>query len=99
MTSLLPIPLLPLIGAALNLIIGRRLPRWLVSAIACASVGLACAYALYVVGGPYYEAWKHAREAGRAAAPQFVDNVYTWIQSGRLTINLSFLLDSLSAVM
>ncbi len=92
------IPLLPLIGAALNLMIGKRLPRWLVSAIACGSVGLACAYTLWLVIGPFYDAWAAARASGGKLAP-LVDTVYTWIQAGKLRIELSFLLDPLAAVM
>jgi NADH-quinone oxidoreductase subunit L len=92
------IPLLPLLGAAINLIVGKRLPRWLVSAVACTSVGLACAYTLWLVIGPFYDAWAAARTSGARLAP-FVDTVTTWIQAGRLKIDLSFLLDPLAAVM
>jgi NADH-quinone oxidoreductase subunit L len=92
------IPLLPLLGAAVNLIIGRKLPRWLVSTIACASVGAACAIAVYAVAGPLYDGWKAARLAGADVAP-IVNDVYTWIRSGALTVEVSFLLDPLSAVM
>jgi NADH-quinone oxidoreductase subunit L len=92
------IPLLPLLAALVNLTIGRKLPRWMVSFVACGSVGVAAALSFYAVCGPLYDSWKAARLAGEELQP-IVDNVYTWIQSGALTVNASFLLDPLSAVM
>jgi NADH-quinone oxidoreductase subunit L len=98
------IPLLPLIGAAVNLIFGRRLSRRVSAFVACASVGAACALAIYAAAGPLYNAWRTARLAGATTVAPLVDTVYTWIQSGPkdaggLEIQLSFLVDSLSAAM
>jgi len=36
------IPLLPLLGAAVNLILGRRLPRWLSALVGCGTVAVSC---------------------------------------------------------
>src|SRR5215470_1547513 len=102
------IPLLPLIGAAINLIIGSKLPRWLSAAIACAAVGGAAIVAIDAVAGPMYDAWKQAR-LHDAHVRAFIDNFYTWIESGsadpsqrvteHLAIGMSFRLDPLSSVM
>src|SRR5215470_12147795 len=102
------IPLLPLIGAAINLIIGSKLPRWLSAAIACAAVGGAAIVAIDAVAGPMYDAWKQAR-LHDAHVRAFIDNFYAWIESGtadpsqrvseHLAIGLSFRLDPLSSVM
>jgi NADH-quinone oxidoreductase subunit L len=102
------IPLLPLIGAAVNLLFGRRLPRWLSAFIACAAVGAACLVALSAVGSWMFDAWSRAHEH-HATVRAFVDTFYTWIESGtndpsarvveRLVIGLNFRLDPLSSVM
>jgi NADH-quinone oxidoreductase subunit L len=92
------IPLLPFIGALLNLTIGRRLSRQTVHTIAIASVAAACGLSLFLVfskQGLFHEIngvpiWK---------AGGFTQNVYTWIEVGSLKLDLSFTLDTLSAVM
>jgi NADH-quinone oxidoreductase subunit L len=102
------IPLLPLLGAAVNLMVGRKLPRWLSALVAVAAVGAAAAVVLGLVAGPLYDAWRSARLHDAHVRP-FLDPVYTWIESGtadpaqrlseHLSIGLSFRLDPLSAVM
>ncbi|MDQ3338910.1 MAG: NADH-quinone oxidoreductase subunit L [Myxococcota bacterium] len=92
------IPLLPLIGALINLTIGRRLSRQTVHTIAIASVAAACGLSLFLVfskTGLFREIngvpiWK---------AGGFTQTVYSWIEVGSLKIDLSFTLDTLSAVM
>jgi len=92
------IPLLPFIGALINLTIGRRLSRQTVHTIAIASVAAACGLALFLVfskQGLFREIngvpiWK---------AGGFTQTVYSWIEVGSLKIDLSFTLDTLSAVM
>ena len=56
------IPLLPLIGAAVNLLVGRKLPRWLSAFIACAAVGAACLVAISAIGGWMFDAWARAHD-------------------------------------
>ena len=92
------IPLLPLLGAAVNLTIGKRLSRRLVAFIACGTVGVASALAFAAVAGPLYDSWKAARLSGGEVVP-VINSVYTWIASGSLNVAVSFLLDPLSAVM
>ena len=102
------IPLLPLIGAAVNLLVGRKLPRWLSAFIACAAVGAACLVAISAIGGWMFDAWARAHERHGDVRP-FIDTFYTWIEAGsndptlrvveRLVIGMNFRLDPLSSVM
>ncbi|HEY4333449.1 MAG TPA: hypothetical protein VGM78_12790, partial [Ilumatobacteraceae bacterium] len=47
--ALLWIPLLPLIGAAINLLLGKYLPKWFVTFVAVGSVVAACALSATLV--------------------------------------------------
>ncbi|MEJ2752059.1 MAG: proton-conducting transporter membrane subunit, partial [Chloroflexota bacterium] len=82
------IPLIPLAGAAVNGLLGRRFPKPLVTLIACGAAGLsfivalACFFSLLTL------------------SDRHVQSVYfTWIQSGDFVAKAEFLLDPLSAVM
>jgi NADH-quinone oxidoreductase subunit L len=79
-----------LIGAATNLLIGKKLPHAAVNAIAVGSISLS--FVLSII--TYFHL---------IALPvdqrQFVDVVYTWIGLGGFNVNLSFLVDPLSTVM
>ncbi|MEZ4367630.1 MAG: NADH-quinone oxidoreductase subunit L [Kofleriaceae bacterium] len=90
---LLWIPLLPILGALVNLTIGRHASRRFVHAVAIGSVVAACGLSFYMVLGPLYKAWK----AGAAALPK--QAIYTWIEVGSFKAELAFRLDTLSAVM
>jgi NADH-quinone oxidoreductase subunit L len=91
------IPLLPFIGAAINLIFGRKLSRRTIHIVACTSVALAAVLALDVVITKLMPMWWEGRKTG--AAPLIVDHWFTWIQAGSFKVDLSFALDTLSAVM
>ncbi len=95
------IPLLPLLGAAFNLLIGRKLPRGLVHLVSCGVVGASFLVVLANVAGPLWDAYSAWSSAGAEAAKSALHHevVYTWIESGALKINLAFTLDTLSAVM
>jgi NADH-quinone oxidoreductase subunit L len=94
------IPLLPLIGAAFNLILGRYLPRRVVHFAAVGAVAAACGVSLWLVGGPLWDAFKAWKESGEGAAvPQLSQVAYTWIEVGNFKAELAFRLDTLSAVM
>jgi NADH-quinone oxidoreductase subunit L len=93
------IPLLPLVGAAINLIFGRRMSRETVNVVACTAVGASAVLAIHAVVGPLWGEYQAWLQAGKIGSPVVRDTVYTWIQSGGLVIDLSFLLDPLSAVM
>jgi NADH-quinone oxidoreductase subunit L len=95
------IPLLPLLGALLNLTLGRSLSKFWISVIAVGSVAAACLLSLYLVFGiPFIEAgplWKlYKSGAGGIGLEQ---TAYTWIEVGSFKAQLAFRLDTLSAVM
>ena len=81
------IPVLPLIGAAINGLLGRRFTRQIVSAIALFFCGAAFVWALWVafqfpaLSGPYRE------------------TLTAWIRAGGFQADFAFYLDQLSLVM
>jgi NADH-quinone oxidoreductase subunit L len=99
------IPLLPLLGAAFNLILGRRLDRRIAWTVACMTVGFAFCVAAYAVVFKLFPQWQASHADPTLGAPRLVNAVYGWITSGTpgtgraLDIQLSFTLDTLSAVM
>ena len=84
---LLWIPLLPLIGAALNGFFGKRFPRGLVSFIGCASVG--ASFALGV--------WIAIKVLAAHGDLEVTLEVYSWIAIGSLDLSVSFVIDALAA--
>src|SRR5918992_386741 len=82
------IPLLPLLGAALNGLLGSRLPKPVVTTI---GVGAPLASLLLALGC----LWEYARTV---YPDPFEDTYYLWT-AGPLEIPAAFLLDALSAVM
>ena len=81
------IPILPFAGFLINGLLGRRLPRAVVSAVACGSVLLSLLWVLKTL---------------LALAPMesvYVERYFTWIQSGSLHIGFDFAVDRLTAVM
>jgi len=88
------IPLLPLLGAAINGLVGaplqRRFGKGVVTAIACLPVAaafvLACRAFVDLVALP-------------AAERLLLDRVWTWIEVGTLRVDAAFAVDPLSAVM
>jgi NADH-quinone oxidoreductase subunit L len=84
------IPLLPLAGSAVNGLLGKRLPKSLVSLIACGTAGLSFILALM----------SFFSLLTLAADKRHVLKVYfTWIASGDFVAKAELLLDPLSAVM
>jgi len=88
------IPVLPLLGALINLTIGRRLSRQTVHTIAIAAVVGACALSLFLVFGPLWAEFK-----SRDGVYSIEQNVYTWIEVGAFKVPLALRLDTLSSVM
>jgi NADH-quinone oxidoreductase subunit L len=85
------IPILPLVGSAINGLFGKRFPRNLVSAIALAFPGAAFGYALWVV-------------SQFAGLPQsqipHIERLFPWIQAGNaFRADYGFYLDQLSLTM
>jgi NADH-quinone oxidoreductase subunit L len=95
------IPLLPLLGALINLTLGRRFTKSTIHTIAIATVGLAFVLSFWLVfgvpglGGG--ELWKLYKAGGGGTG--IAQTVYTWIEVGNLKVELAFRLDTLSAVM
>lgn len=84
------IVLVPLLGAAVNGLLNRRLPRRVAGVLACTSVGLSFAMSVMVFG----------RLAGLPVAQRYLtDTLGSWISIGNIQIDLGFAIDPLSAVM
>ena len=84
------IPLLPLAGAAINGLLGKRFPKALVNTIALGSTALAFAYALWV-----------AAQFFQLPPDQIphVEHYFTWLSSGSFSAEYGIYLDQLSLVM
>ncbi len=82
------IPLLPFAGFALNGILGRKLPKALVTAIA-----------LLAPLGAFGVVLMAAMAAGGGLALPAVENYGNWINAGLLHVDFSLVLDQLSLVM
>jgi NADH-quinone oxidoreductase subunit L len=84
------IPLLPLSGAVVNGVFGRRFGRNLIAGVACGTVALAFAVSLgaflQMVGAPEDEL-------------PIVRTYFTWIEAGQFQADAGFLLDQLSGLM
>jgi NADH-quinone oxidoreductase subunit L len=81
------IPLVPLVGAAINGLLGKRFSRQTVAAVALGFCGAAFAMAL----------WVGARFA--ALATPYVEVLAPWIRAGGFRADFAFYLDPLSLVM
>ena len=81
------IPVLPLVGAAINGLFGKRFSRQIVSAIALAFSGAAFFGALWI-----------ASQFSSLTLPH-VENLAAWIRTGDFQADFAFYLDQLSLVM
>ncbi len=95
--SLFWIPLLPLLGALINLAFGYRMGRKAVHAVGVGSVAAAFVVSVFHVAGPLWHQF-HLWHEGQGVSALH-QSVYTWIEAGRLRVELAFLLDTLSGVM
>ena len=84
------IPVLPLIGFLLNGLFIGRLPKSLITTIACGSVGLSLVLSLIL----FFDL-----KALPPDARIIQQTLFPWITSGQFLVNVGFLLDPLSAVM
>jgi NADH-quinone oxidoreductase subunit L len=89
------IPLLPLLGAAINLILGKRLPRPAVHFVACGVVFGSATLALTAVFRDLYPLWA----AHGPGVPALGQTVYSWLHAGGFNLDVRLLLDPLAAVM
>src|SRR5262249_53369810 len=83
------IPLIPLVAAGINLLVGRKLPR---DASALLAVGAVAGSALVATLGFVHIA--HEEPFG-----SIHENWFTWIATGTLKIDAAFVMDPLSGVM
>jgi len=90
--SLLLIPLLPFVGFLVNATVGSRLSKSTSATVAVAAMGLSFGVAASVV-------WSLVHVAPVAGVRALDAVVYTWMQSGGLTIPVEFRVDPLASVM
>jgi len=84
------IPLLPLLGAVFNGLVGSRISKKAVGAVACVAMGIAFIVAVSV----------YFKLTGLPAAHRSIDvTVFNWFTSGSLSIDIAFLVDPLSTLM
>jgi len=84
------IVLFPLLGALVNGVFGKRFPRYLIAGIGCLTVGLSFAVASLALSQLLSLA------PGERAISE---KIFTWIESGNVSVDAAFLLDPLSVVM
>src|SRR5437667_1216189 len=84
------VPALPLLGSAINGLLGKRLPKPVISLVACGSVGVS----FLVAAGLVLSLIQRAPEERHV-----VQTLFTWIAAGDFVATAEFLLDPLSAVM
>ncbi len=87
------IPILPLAGFVLNGVLGRRLSKSAVNAIAVGSVLLSFLWVLKTLSG------LGVFGGGNPLETPYVEHYFTWIQSGLLNISIDFAVDRLTTVM
>ncbi len=88
------IPLLPLLGALINLTIGRRMSKEFVHTVAIAAVAGSCVLVFWHVLGHLMPLYKAGQ--GGVGIKQVA---WSWIEVGDFKVDLAFHLDTLSAVM
>src|SRR4051812_27971850 len=86
------IPLLPLFGATINGVFGKRLPKSVVGFIGAGSVLAAFLISL----GAF---WQMIHVADPARDLPIIRNYFTWIRAGSFQANAGFMLDHLSGLM
>jgi NADH-quinone oxidoreductase subunit L len=82
------IPILPLLGAMVNGVLGKRLPKNIIATIGSGMVGVSFLIAL----------WEFVAMLGASELPISRD-YFTWIQAGRFQTQFGFMLDHLSGLM
>jgi NADH-quinone oxidoreductase subunit L len=91
METLLILMLLPpLAGAAVNGVLGRRLPQAAISLIGCGAAGFSMLFALLC-------AWTYSISAAQPAP--FIHSYFTWIEAGSLRADYALYYDRLTLVM
>ncbi len=81
------IPVLPLIGFLINGLLGKRLPKPVVNAVAIGSTTASFVYALWVLRSLY------------PIDAAYQEHYFTWFQSGNFRVGVDFFVDRLNALM
>ncbi|MCP2521000.1 NADH-quinone oxidoreductase subunit L, partial [SCandidatus Aminicenantes bacterium Aminicenantia_JdfR_composite] len=84
------IPFFPALGVLILALFGRKLPKKNISYIACSTVGISFIFSLL----SFIKLLKISPENY-----PLVKNLFTWLKSGSMQVNLSFQFDPLVAVM
>jgi NADH-quinone oxidoreductase subunit L len=92
------IPLLPFAGFLINGILGRRLPKWIVTTVALATPLAAFGVVLEAAAG-VFGAGAFQGSLPRISLPWVETCPFAWISAGSLHVDFSFVLDQLSLVM
>ena len=87
-TILLMIVLAPLVGATIAGLLGRQVGRVGAHVVTIAGVALSCVLSFYVL-----------QQLVWGGAATFNENVYTWMEIGRFSAHIGFLVDRLTAMM
>jgi NADH-quinone oxidoreductase subunit L len=82
------IPVLPLIGAFINGVLGKRLPKNVIAVIGSGAVAISFAISV----------WEFVAMLGTTQLP-IVRDYFMWIQAGRFQAQFGFMLDHLSGLM
>ncbi|MEO8149613.1 MAG: NADH-quinone oxidoreductase subunit L [Bacteroidia bacterium] len=82
------IPLLPLLGFAFNGLLNKNLSKGIVGLVACGSIFISFCISVFLV-----------LQISSGVASQFDCTLTDWISAGNLHLNLSFVVDRLSAIM
>jgi NADH-quinone oxidoreductase subunit L len=90
------IPVLPLVGAAINGFFGRRFSRQMVAAVALTSCGVTFVQAVWVWAVVSFS--RDLQAAGVLTLPH-TEFLAHWIRSGTFLVNFDFYLDQLTLVM
>jgi NADH-quinone oxidoreductase subunit L len=82
------IPLLPLIGFLINGIFNKRMPKGLIGIVACGTILISFIASFYLF-----------TQIATGVIQETTTPLFTWIHAGGLHLELSFLVDRLSAIM
>ncbi|MCK5799764.1 MAG: NADH-quinone oxidoreductase subunit L, partial [Deltaproteobacteria bacterium] len=91
------IPLLPLLGAAINLLVGRKFSRRTVHTIAVGGALGALVVTLVAVFGKIFPLWMGLHHG--APSPRLTQTVFDWLVAGSVNIHFGLMADTLTAVM
>jgi len=84
------IPILPLVGAAINGLLGRRFPNFVVALVGNVFVGASCAWSWW--------AFMRFLSLPHDMVP-YVHDYFTWIRAGNFAVSYGVYLDQLSMIM